>query len=177
VEEITGTYVVLKIWDERRLIIPLQWFIEHPFQNWTRTTAQIIGSVFLWVDYTVDLDALRAEAHRLAQASPDHDQRVCVLQVNDTSERAMQIRLIVSSPSSGQNWDLRCHLREGLIAHLQRQQPGALPRVRAWLEEAGPGGRLPRAGDEGKEDPTARVGGRVGSVQVPATPAPHSPAP
>ena len=135
VEEITSTYVVLKIWDERRLVIPLQWFIDNPFQNWTRTTSQIIGSVFFWVDYTTDLEPLRAEATRLAQGSKDHDGRVCLLQVVDTSERAMQLRLIVSSPSAGQNWDLRCLLREGLIALMQREHPDALPRIRAELRE------------------------------------------
>ncbi|HSI51928.1 MAG TPA: mechanosensitive ion channel domain-containing protein [Ideonella sp.] len=135
VEEITGTYVVLKIWDERRLIIPLQWFIEHPFQNWTRTTSQIIGSVMLWVDYMTDLAPLRTEATRLAQSSQDYDGRVCLLQVVETSESAMQLRLIVSSPSAGQNWDLRCLLREGLIAFLQQHQPQALPRVRAELQQ------------------------------------------
>ena len=136
VEEITSTYVVLKIWDERRLVIPLQWFIDNPFQNWTRTTSQIIGSVFFWVDYTTDLEPLRAEATRLAQGSKDHDGRVCLLQVVDTSERAMQLRLIVSSPSAGQNWDLRCLLREGLIALMQREHPDALPRIRTELREA-----------------------------------------
>ena len=95
-----STYVVLRIWDERRLVIPLQWFIDNPFQNGTRTTSQIVGSVFFWVDYTTDLGPLRAEATRLAQASTDHDGRVCLLQVMDTSERAMQLRLIVSSPSA-----------------------------------------------------------------------------
>ncbi len=134
VEEITGTYVVLKIWDERRLVIPLQWFIEHPFQNWTRTSAQIIGSVMLWVDYTTELEPLRAEATRIAQGSKDYDGRVCLLQVVDTSEHAMQLRVIVSSPSAGQSWDLRCLMREGLISFLQRDQPGALPRVRAEVE-------------------------------------------
>ena len=145
VEEITGTYVVLKIWDERRLVVPLQWFIEHPFQNWTRTTAQIIGSVLLWVDYTTDLEPLRAEATRLAEASKDFDGRVCLLQVVDASERSMQLRLIVSSPSAGQNWDLRCLLREGLIAFMQREQPHALPRVRAELQrgEAARGAAAP----------------------------------
>ncbi len=134
VEEITGTYVVLKIWDERRLVIPLQWFIEHPFQNWTRTSAQIIGSVLLWVDFTTALGPLREEARRIATGSKDHDGRVCLLQVVETNERAMQLRVIVSSPSAGQSWDLRCLMREGLIAFLQRTQPQALPRIRAELE-------------------------------------------
>ena len=131
VEEITSTYVVLKIWDERRLVVPLQWFIDNPFQNWTRTTSQIIGSVFFWVDYTTNLEPLRKEATRLAQGSKDYDGRVCLLQVVDTSERAMKLRLIVSSPSAGQSWDLCCLVREGVIALMQREQPGALPRIRA----------------------------------------------
>ena len=135
VEEITSTYVVLKIWDERRLVVPLQWFIDNPFQNWTRTTSQIIGSVFFWVDYTTDLAPLRAEATRLAQGSRDYDGRVCLLQVVDTSERAMKLRLIVSSPSAGQSWDLCCLVREGIFALMQREQPGALPRIRAEMNE------------------------------------------
>ncbi len=135
VEEITSTYVVMKIWDERRLVIPLQWFIDNPFQNWTRTTSQIIGSVFFWVDYTTNLEPLRKEATRLAQGSKDYDGRVCLLQVVDTSERAMKLRLIVSSPSAGQSWDLCCLVREGVIALMQREQPGALPRIRAEMNE------------------------------------------
>jgi small-conductance mechanosensitive channel len=135
VEEITSTYVVLKIWDERRLVIPLQWFIDNPFQNWTRTTSQIIGSVFFWVDFSADLGALRAEATRLAQSSKDYDSRVCLLQVVDTSERAMKLRLIVSSPSAGQSFDLCCLLREGLITLMQRDDPDALPRLRAEMHE------------------------------------------
>ena len=134
VEEITGTYVVMKIWDERRLVIPLQWFIEHPFQNWTRTSAQIIGSVMLWVDYTTDLEPLREEARRLAESSKDFDGRLCLLQVVDTNERAMQLRVIVGSPSAGQSWDLRCLVREGLIVYMQRSQPQALPRLRAEVD-------------------------------------------
>jgi small-conductance mechanosensitive channel len=153
VEEITSTYVVLKIWDERRLVIPLQWFIDNPFQNWTRTTSQIIGSVLFWVDYTTDLAPLRAEATRLAQGSKDYDGRVCLLQVVDTSERAMQLRLIVSSPSAGQSWDLRCLLREGLIALMQRDHPNALPRLRAEMCE-------PAQASARDDDLEARIGGR-----------------
>jgi small-conductance mechanosensitive channel len=130
VEEITSTYVVLKIWDERRLVVPLQWFIEHPFQNWTRTSAELLGTVFLWVDFTLPVDAIRTETRRLCEASPDWDRRVCGVQVTDQNERAMQLRILVSSPSSGQNFDLRCAVREGLIDFIRREFPHSLPLVR-----------------------------------------------
>ncbi len=134
VEEITGSYVVMRLWDERRLIVPLQWFIENPFQNWTRQSADILGTVLLWVDYTLPLEPLRAQAQRLCEASPDWDRRVCKVQVTDASERGMQLRVLVSSASSGQNFDLRCELREALIAFIARHHPGSLPRLRAEVE-------------------------------------------
>ncbi|MDW5442429.1 mechanosensitive ion channel family protein [Polaromonas sp. SM01] len=133
VEEITGTYVVLKIWDERRLVIPLQWFIENPFQNWTRKSADIIGTVFLWVDYRMPLAPLRAEAQRACEASPDWDRRLCKLQVTEAGDSAIQLRLLVTSASSGQNWDLRCHVREALVEFMQREYPQHLPLMRAEL--------------------------------------------
>jgi small-conductance mechanosensitive channel len=136
VEEITATYVVLRIWDQRRLIIPLQWLIEHPFQNWTRTDAGIIGTVLLWVDLGTPLEALRAEAQRLCEISEHWDGRLCKLQVVEASERAMQLRVLVTSASSGQNWDLRCEVREGLLAFVQAQQPAAVPRLRTEWKEA-----------------------------------------
>ncbi|HZR34295.1 MAG TPA: mechanosensitive ion channel domain-containing protein [Nevskia sp.] len=133
VEEITMTYVVVALWDERRLVVPLQWFIENPFENWTRTTSHLIGSVFWWVDYGVPLDPLRAELKRLCQEAPEWDGRVCVLQVTDTSEKSMQLRGLVSSVDSGRNWDLRCKVREGLIDWIRQHHPQGLPRLRAEL--------------------------------------------
>lgn len=130
VEEITATYVVLKIWDERRLVVPLGWFIEHPFQNWTRRSADILGSVMLWVDYTLPVEAVRQEARRLCEASPRWDRRVCVVQVTDSNERAMQLRVLVSSADAGRNFDLRCELREALFDFLRREHPQALPVLR-----------------------------------------------
>ena len=135
VEEITGTYVVLKIWDERRLIIPLQWFIENPFHNWTRQSADIIGTVFLWVDYRMPLEPLRAEALRACEAAPEWDRRLCKLQVTEAGEKAIQLRLLVTSASSGQNWDLRCRVREALVDFMQREYPQHLPLMRAELAE------------------------------------------
>jgi len=131
VEEITGSYVVLKIWDERRLIVPLTWFIENPFENWTRTGAQILGTVFLWVDYRTPIEPLRAEAKRLVETLTEWDQRVFAVQVTDASDKAIQVRVLVSSQNSGKNFDLRCKLREGLVGFLARQYPEALPVVRS----------------------------------------------
>jgi len=140
VEEISGTYVVLKIWDERRLIIPLQWFIENPFENWTRTGSNILGTVFLYLDYTAPLDAIRSEAKRIVEAAPEWDQRVFVVQVTDATDRAMQVRILMSSANSGKAFDLRCRVREGVLTFLAREYPQCLPQVRspapAHAEEA-----------------------------------------
>jgi small-conductance mechanosensitive channel len=133
VEEITGTYVVLKIWDERRMIIPLQWFIENPFQNWTRNSAQIIGTVFVWVDYRMPLEPLRQAARRACEAAPEWDKRLCLLQVVEAGERSMQLRLLLTSGNSGLNWDLRCKVREALVDFMQREYPQFLPTMRAEI--------------------------------------------
>ena len=142
VEEITGTYVVLRLWDERRLIIPLQWFIEHPFQNWTRTGSQLLGTVLLYADYRMPLDPLRAELQRVLEAAPEWDRRVGVLQLTDVSERTIQIRVLVSARSSGQAFDLRCRVREALVGFMQREYPDCLPQVRIpAVEPAGAASR------------------------------------
>jgi hypothetical protein len=130
IEEITGSYVVIAVWDERRLIVPLQWFIEHPFQNWTRASAQILGSVLLWVDFGFPVEPLRRELARLCEGNPDWDGRVCNIQVTDSSDRAMQLRILVSSASASQNGDLRCFLRERLIEHIARDNPDYFPKFR-----------------------------------------------
>ena len=135
VEEITGTYVVLKIWDERRLIVPLQWFIENPFQNWTRKSAQITGTVFLWVDYRMPLAPLREVARRVCESAPEWDKRLCLLQVVEAGERSMQLRVLVSSAYSSLNWDLRCKVREGLVDCMQRDYPQHLPQTRTELTD------------------------------------------
>lgn len=136
VEEITGTYVVLAIWDQRRLIIPLQWFIENPFQNWTRSTSQIIGTVFLHVDYSMPLAPLRAEARRLCEASAHWDGRLCLLQVTEAAERTMQLRVLVTAVDSGKAWDLRCEVREGLLTFIQQHHPQHLPQWRTHRLDA-----------------------------------------
>jgi small-conductance mechanosensitive channel len=136
IEEITATYVVVKIWDERRLVVPLQWVIEHPFQNWTRTGSQLLGTVFLWVDYRVPLAPLRAELQRVCDAAPEWDRRVALIQVVETSERCVQLRVLVSTADAPKGWDLRCRVREALVDFIQREYPEGLPRLRAEIDRS-----------------------------------------
>lgn len=130
IEEITTTYVVVKIWDQRRLIVPFSKIIEEPFQNWTRKTSQILGTVELFTDYTVPMEPLREELKRLCESNDKWDGRVCLLQTTDATERTVKLRALVSAEDSPSAWDLRCAVREGLIAYLQREHPTALPRER-----------------------------------------------
>jgi small-conductance mechanosensitive channel len=133
VEEITGTYVVIKIWDWRRLVVPLSYFLEKPFQNWTRQTTDLIGTVLLWVDYTVPVAPIRQKLEEISRASKLWDGQVVNLQVVDSNERAVQLRALVSARTSPEAWDLRCEVREKLILFLQQEYPGALPKQRAEL--------------------------------------------
>jgi small-conductance mechanosensitive channel len=136
VEEITLTYVVVNIWDQRRLILPINYFVEKPFQNWTRTTADILGTVFLYLDYTIPLPPLRGELTRLLESNPLWDRRVNVLQVTNTSEKTIEVRALMSAASSGNAFDLRCDVREGLISFVQQNYPACLPVTRAALTPA-----------------------------------------
>ena len=131
IEEITATYVVVKIWDQRRLIVPLNYFIEHTFQNWTRSDAEILGTVFVFVDYTVPVEEVRAELHRLLEENDKWDRRAWGLVVTDATDRAVQLRALMSAADAGSAWDLRCEIREQLITYLQARHPDSLPRVRA----------------------------------------------
>ncbi len=135
IEEITLTYVVVRIWDLRRLIVPITYFIESPFQNWTRTSADILGTVFLYVDHTVPIDAVRAELQKTLEASEAWDRKVCVLQVTNTSERTVELRALMSAADASLAWDLRCEVREKLVEFIRRDYPHALPRLRAELEK------------------------------------------
>jgi len=135
VEEITGTYVVVKIWDWRRMILPLSYFLEKPFQNWTLQSTDLIGVVLLWVDYTVPVAPIRSELEEIAKTSRLWDGQVVNLQVVDTNERAVQLRVLVSARTAPEAWDLRCEVREKLIAFLQSEYPTALPKQRAELIE------------------------------------------
>ncbi|MGE0665832.1 MAG: mechanosensitive ion channel family protein [Sphingomonadales bacterium] len=145
IEEINSAFVVIKLWDWRRLVVPLGYFIEKPFQNWTRTTASIIGSVFLHVDYTVPVQRVREKLEEVARESALWDRQVVNLQVTEAMEGSVQLRALVSASTSPRAWDLRCEVREKLITFLQQEYPGCLPRQRVALTE-GPGdatGRIP----------------------------------
>lgn len=135
IEEITATYVVLEVWDERRLIMPFSRIINASFENWTRRRSEILGTVFFHADYGAPVAALREELKRICQASPLWDGRVCGLVVTDATERTLQLRALVSATDSGKAWDLRCEVREKLVDYLRREYPASLPRSR--VEVAG----------------------------------------
>jgi small-conductance mechanosensitive channel len=136
IEEITLTYVVVRIWDLRRLVLPISYFIEKPFQNWTRTSADLLGSVYVYVDYTVPLQEIRGEVLRILKNS-SWDGKVWAVQVTDATEHSMQIRAIMSAPDSSSAWDLRCEVREKLIEFIRTKHPEAFPRFRADLHGQG----------------------------------------
>jgi small-conductance mechanosensitive channel len=138
IEEITLTYVVVCIWDLRRLVVPITYFIEKPFQNWTRTSADILGTVFLQVDYNVPVEAIRKELTRILEASPHWDRKVNVLQVTDAKDRTLELRALASSSDASKSWDLRCEMREKLVAFIQKNYPGSLPRLRTTFERVPP---------------------------------------
>ena len=130
VEDITLTYVVLNIWDQRRLILPINYFIEKPFQNWTRTSSELLGTVFIYVDYTFSVDRLRVELTRLLEATPMWDKRVGILQVTDAKEHTMELRALVSAKKSSTAFDLRCYIRENLLKYISENMPQSLPVTR-----------------------------------------------
>ncbi|WP_165871559.1 mechanosensitive ion channel family protein [Flaviaesturariibacter flavus] len=158
IEEITLTYVVVRIWDERRLVLPITYFLEKPFQNWTRTTANTMGTVFLYVDFSVPVEAVRAEFLRFVAAHPLWDKRVGNLIVSDAKRDVLELRALVSGSSSGNVFDLRCAVREHLLNYIKEHYPGALPQQR-WTPtvagqpvpgegQANPGGHEPSTGNE-----------------------------
>lgn len=134
VEEITSTYVVVKLWDWRRMILPLTYFIQKPFQNWTRENAALIGVVFLHVDYEAPIDRLRTELERIVQANPLWDGDVLSLQVTDITERTAQVRCLASARNAPTAFDLRCEIRERMLAFMRDHCREALPRDRVDLE-------------------------------------------
>ena len=134
VEEITSTYVVVKLWDWRRMVLPLTYFITKPFQNWTRETSRLIGTAMLYVDYEAPMERLRAELERICRASPLWDGDVVSLQVTDVTERVAQVRCLASARNAPTTFDLRCDIREQMLAFMRDECPEALPKDRYSIE-------------------------------------------
>ncbi|MFC6099905.1 mechanosensitive ion channel family protein [Olivibacter domesticus] len=133
VEEINLTYVVVNIWDKRRLVLPINYFIEKPFQNWTRTTAEILGTVFIYTDFDIPVEDLRQKLTELLKNNRLWDGKVSVLQVTDLKERTMEIRCLMSCRNSGDAFDLRCFIREEMIKHIRANFPESLVKTRISL--------------------------------------------
>ncbi|MBO9186811.1 mechanosensitive ion channel family protein [Rhizobium sp. L80/93] len=138
VEEITSTYVVVKLWDWRRMILPLSYFMEKPFQNWTRESSSLIGTVMIYLDYSVPVAALRAQVEAIAAESALWDRRVVNVAVTDFRETVLEVRILVSASSAGRTFDLRCEVREKLIEFIQSEYPKALPQLRMDMRELMP---------------------------------------
>ena len=137
IEEIAATYVVVKIWDLRRLVVPLSHFIETPFQNWTRDSAQVIGTVFWYLDHTAPVGAIRARFEEVVRASPRWDGQVMALQMVETDQNVIHLRGLMSARNASIAWDLRCEVREAMVIWLQAEHPGALPRLRGEIDLRG----------------------------------------
>jgi small-conductance mechanosensitive channel len=130
IEEITLTYVTVRTWDLRRMVLPITYFVEKPFQNWSRVSTELLGTVILYLDYQVPMGELRGELKRLLENNPKWDRKVCGLQVTDAKQSTIEVRALVSSTDPGKAFDLRCEVREELIEFLRRHHPESLPRVR-----------------------------------------------
>lgn len=151
VEEINATYVVVRLWDLRRMVVPLKFFLDQPFQNWTRQSANLLGTVMLYLDYRAPIDRIRQKFEELVHGSKNWDGQVCAVQVTDARERVIEVRGLLSAVDSGKTFDLRCEVREKLIAWLQEEIPEALPRDRQeniTLPAAGASVAGPRPGEQ-----------------------------
>lgn len=143
VEEITLTYVVVRIWDKRRLVLPLNYFIEKPFQNWTRTSADLIGVVYIYTDYQMPVEAFRPKLAELLEKHPLWDQKIKAVQVTDCKADVVETRLLMGARNAPQAFDLRCDIREAMIKFIREEYPESLPRTRMELQ---PDGRETAAG-------------------------------
>jgi small-conductance mechanosensitive channel len=135
IEEITLTYVVVRIWDDRRMVLPIFYFIEKPFQNWTRSSTAMLGTAMFYVDYRMPLDPLRKELARILNNNPTWDKRVGVIQVTNITDKTVELRVLVSASNSGTLFELRCFVRENLLRFINENYPEHLPKTRAFLEE------------------------------------------
>nr|WP_240654682.1 mechanosensitive ion channel domain-containing protein [Croceicoccus ponticola] len=130
IEDIKTTYVVVRTWDERRLVVPTSKFLEESFQNWTKQGAELLGSVLLYIDPVTDIAPIRAEFERQVADHPLFDGRVQHLQVTGTSVQAMELRLVMSARNAAEIWDLRVAIRETMMDWLRRTMPDAIERMR-----------------------------------------------
>lgn len=130
IEEINLTNVIVRLWDRRRLILPITYFVEKPFQNWTRSQASVLGAVMLYLDYHVPIDKLRHKCRELFEDHPLWDGEVLTVQVTDTRPTCVEVRVLVSARNSGEAFDLRCLIREALIEYLRTEHPESLPQTR-----------------------------------------------
>jgi len=135
IEEITLTFVVVRIWDLRRLVVPISYFLEKPFQNWTRTSADLLGTVFIYTDYTVPAKEVRNELTRILENSSKWDKKVNALQVTNATDKTVELRALMSAADASIMWDLRCEVREKLLDFLQQRFPECLPRVRIEMKQ------------------------------------------
>ena len=148
IEEITLTYVTVRTWDLRRLVLPITYFVEKPFQNWSRVSTELLGTVILYLDYQVPMGELRKELKRLVENNPKWDRKVCSLQVTDAKQNTIEVRALISSTDPGKTFGLRCEVREGLVEFLCRNFPESLPRVRKVEEPSeNPAPKTERRGD------------------------------
>lgn len=159
IEEITSSYVVVRIWDERRLIVPLSYFIEKPFQNWTVKSAEVIGTVFWHLDYAAPIDAMRKKLDEFVRESKHWDGRVALIQVTNADKTTIEVRALVSAANSGSAWDLRCEVREKMIDYLKEHHPSSLPRVRQEQYRV-----APPSAENGADRDAARMGGESGGA-------------
>lgn len=135
IEEINLTFVVVKIWDLRRLVLPITYFIDTPFQNWTRNNAAILGTVYIYADYKISVNKIREAFQEMIQESKFWDNKVANVQVTNTNEQTLEIRALMSAEDSPTAWNLRCEMREKLIAYLQKNYPESLPKTRVELNQ------------------------------------------
>jgi small-conductance mechanosensitive channel len=163
VEQIALTYVVVRVWDLRRLVLPISYFVENPFENWTRSTADILGWVHIDVDFSAPVDAIREEFHRILSNSPDWDGKVWGLQVTGFGPTTMQLRCLMSARDSSVSWNLQCEVREKLIDFLHRNHPEAIPRLRT----APAADRTPGTPADPGTDPGPDPGPGSGPVPIP----------
>jgi small-conductance mechanosensitive channel len=167
IEEIHSTYVVVRLWDLRRLVVPLTYFISTPFENWTRRTANLMGEVYVFADWTLDIAALRAEIPKIVARSPLWDKQFQNLQVTEVTDRAVQIRALVTARNSGDLFDLRCFVREEIVAYIRDHQPNAMPKLRVELPSGHDGAPNRNGAQEPRltEESIARAVGQADAAQ------------